>query len=69
MTIGQRIKNRRLALGLTQEELAKLVGCKHRASICEIERKKKGMTVSRLMRFAEALECSPAYLMGLTSEN
>ena len=37
MTVGERIKQRRLELGLSQDELAKKVGYKSRSSINKIE--------------------------------
>ena len=64
MTIGQRIKNRRLELGLTQEELAKRLGNKTRASVCTVEKDKEDLTTTRIRQYADALETTPAYLMG-----
>lgn len=37
MTIGERIRNRRIELNMTQEELAKKAGYKSRSSINKIE--------------------------------
>lgn len=64
MTIGERIKARRVELGLTQEELAKRLGNKSRASVCTVERDKEDLTTARIRQYAEALEVSPSYLMG-----
>lgn len=64
MTIGQRIKARRLELGLTQEDLAKRLGNKSRASVCTVEKDKEDLTTTRIRQYAEALSCTPAYLMG-----
>ena len=64
MTIGERIKQRRQELGLTQEELARRLGNKTRASVCTVERDKEDLTTDRVEKYAAALECSPAYLMG-----
>lgn len=64
MTIGERIKQRRIELGLSQEELAKRLGNKSRASVCTVEKDKEDMTTDRVRKYAEALECTPAYLMG-----
>lgn len=64
MTIGERIKQRRIELGLSQEELAKRLGNKSRASVCTVEKDKEDMTTDRVRKYAKALECSPAYLMG-----
>ena len=64
MTTGERIKKRRLELGLTQEELAKRLGNKTRASVCTVEKDKEDLTTARIRQYADALRCSPAYLMG-----
>lgn len=64
MTIGQRIKERRKELGLSQEELAKRLGNKSRASVCTVEKDKEDMTTTRIRQYADALGVTPAYLMG-----
>lgn len=69
MTIGQRIKKRRLELGLSQEELAKRMGNKSRASVCTVEKDKEDLTTDRIRKYAEALETTPTYLMGWEDEN
>lgn len=68
MTTGERIRKRRQELGLTQEELANKLGNKSRASVCTVENGKEDLTTTRIRQYAEALECSPAYLMGWTNE-
>lgn len=60
---GLRIKNRRIELGMTQEELAKKVGYSSRVSICKIETE-RDMPVKKLKPIADALEISVAELMG-----
>ena len=62
--IGSRIKNRRLELGMTQDELAKLMGYKTRSTINKIELDINDMPLSRVEAFAKALGVSPSYLMG-----
>ena len=64
MTIGERIKQRRIELGLTQEELALRLGNKSRASVCTVEKNKEDLTTTRIRQYAEALETTPSYLMG-----
>ena len=64
MTIGQRVKQRRKELGLTQEELAKRLGNSSRASICTVEKDREDLTTTRIAKLANALETSPAFLMG-----
>lgn len=63
MTIGERIKNRREELGLTQEELAKKCGYKSRSSINKIELSRE-LPLKKVSLMADALDCSPSYLMG-----
>ena len=64
LTIGERIRNRRIELGMTQDELAKKLGYKSRASINKIELGKTDITQSRIEMFASVLETTPSYLMG-----
>ena len=64
MTIGERIKQRRLELGLTQTELANRLGNKSRVSVCTVEKDKEDLTIERIKKYAKALEVSPTYLMG-----
>lgn len=64
MEIGKRIKQKREELGLLQEELAQRVGYKSRSSINKIEVDGRGLPQKKIVALAEALETSPAYLMG-----
>lgn len=64
MTTGEIIKERRKALGLTQDDLAKKMGYKSREAISSVERNKEDLTTDRIRKYAEALDCTPAYLMG-----
>jgi transcriptional regulator with XRE-family HTH domain len=57
--IGNIIKQRRLELGLTQEELAHKLGYKSKSSINKIEMGIHGISQSQIKDFAAALECSP----------
>ena len=66
MTIGQRIKQRRKELGLTQTELAHRLGNKSKVSVCTVENDKEDLTTDRIRKYAKALDCEPAYLMGWT---
>ena len=67
MMIGSRIKSRRLELGLTQKELAKKVGYKSNTTVNKIELGINDITQSKVVEFAEALDTTPAYLMGWES--
>lgn len=62
--IGDRIKMRRLELGLTQEELAKRMGYKSKSTINKVEAGINDVNMSTTKRYAKALETTVAYLMG-----
>ena len=64
MPIGDRIAERRRALGMTQEELALRMGYKSKAAISKIETNVNDITQSTVVRFAEVLNTTIAYLMG-----
>ena len=56
MSIGSNIKERRLALGMTQRELAEMVGV-DQSMICQIERGSKTPTLPLGRDISEALQC------------
>lgn len=62
--LARRIKQRRERLGLSQEELAKRLGYKSRSTINKIELGINDIPQSKIKSFADALETSPAYLLG-----
>lgn len=62
--IGKRIKARREELGMTQAELAKKLGYKSKTTIGKIESCINDIPQSKVMSFAEALDTTPAQLMG-----
>lgn len=64
MTIGDRIKSRRIQLGMTQEELALKLGYKSKSSINKIEIGVQDLPQKKIVAFAKALETTPAELMG-----
>ncbi len=66
LLIGQRIKARRVEVGLSQQELADKVGYKSRSSINKIELGKADILQSSIRKIAEALYTSPAQLMGIS---
>jgi len=67
--IGERIKRRRLEENMTQDELAKKLDYKSRASINKIELGFTDITQSKIAAFAKALDTTPAYLMGWENES
>ena len=68
MTIGQRIKIRREQLGLSQAELAHRIGYQSRSSINKIELDQYSLRQSKIKAIADALDTSPAYIMGWEDE-
>lgn len=64
MTIGERIKKRRTELGMSQQELAEKTGYTSRSSINKIELNQRNLTQSKIKTIADALETTPAYIMG-----
>lgn len=62
--IGKRIRSKREELGITQEELAKMLGYKNKSTIAKIENGTNDITQSKVLEFASALHTTVAYLMG-----
>lgn len=69
MTIGEKIIKRRIELGMSQDELAKKVGYKDRSSIARIESGERDIRQSSVMKFAEALNTTPAWLMDISDSS
>jgi len=63
MTVGQRIKQRRMDLNMSQDALARKMGYSTRNAIYQFE-KKDNMKLSIIKKFAEALDTSVGYLAG-----
>ena len=53
--IRELIKNKRLELGLSQDQLAKLMGFKNRTSIFKIEKGIASITIEQLQEFSKVL--------------
>lgn len=64
MITYRRIKELRKKHHLSQDELAKMTGYTDRSSIAKIEAGLVDLQQSKLTLFAEALQTTPAYLMG-----
>lgn len=64
MNIGEKIRARREALGMTQEELAHLMGYQYRSSVNKLENSKE-VSLKRVRKAADALGCSPSSLLNL----
>ena len=68
-TIGSNISRIRKDLGLTQEELAKLMGYKSKSTIHKIELGINDIPQSKIVQFAEVLGTTPAELMGWSEDD
>lgn len=65
MKIGDKIKARRIELGMTQQELADKMGYTNRSSICSIETGREvNLTAERIGEFAKVLKLEPIELLG-----
>ena len=64
MTIGNRIRSRRIELGMTQDELASKLGYRSKSSINKIELGVQDLPQKKIVDFAKALYTTPASLMG-----
>lgn len=62
--MGTIIKKRREQLGISQEQLADILGYKSRSSINKIELNHTNLPQSKIVALAKALSVTPAYLMG-----
>lgn len=66
---GKRIRDRRTALDMTQEELAKRAGYTSRSSINKIELGLVDLPQSKILAIANALGVTPAWLLGWDNSN
>lgn len=58
------IKKRRIALNMSQQELAETVGYKGKSMISQVENGQVDLPESMIIKFADALQTTPAALMG-----
>lgn len=64
MGMAERIKERRIAIGITQEELAKKLGLQ-KSAIAKYENGRvKNIKRTVIFNMANILDCNPSYLMG-----
>lgn len=61
---GKRIADRRQQLGLSQTQLAERLGYSDKTAISKIENGISQLNQSKIVAFADALQTTPAYLMG-----
>ncbi len=71
LVLYENIRRRREELGISQEELANMLGYKSRSSINKIEKGINDIPQSKIVEFANALRITPEELMGwkIPSEN
>lgn len=68
MNMAERIKERRRALGMTQEELGAKLGLK-KSAIAKYENGRvENIKRSVILKMSEVLECPATYLMGIDPE-
>ena len=67
-TIGQRIRSRRLALGIRQEDIGRVCGVS-RTQIVNLESGRTGVSVRRLLDIAKELRVPVCWLLGAPCEN
>lgn len=63
VTVGERTRLRRNAIGLTRERLAELIGVSPRF-LADVESGKVGVSLATLKRMSTALECTADFLIG-----
>lgn len=63
MLVGDRIRKKRIELGLSQEELGDLVGVS-KVSICGYEKGNRTPTVDTFILLVDELKTTPQYLLG-----
>ena len=69
MTIYDRIRQLRISLGMSQEDLAKKVGYAGRSAISKVENGSRDISRSMVAKYAAALNVSPTYLLFGDGEN
>ena len=69
MELHIKIRQRREELNMTQDELAQALCYKSRSSINKIELDQRNLTQSKIKAIADALDTTPAYIMGWNEPN
>ena len=63
VTVAERIRKRRIAIGMSQTDLAEAMGISQ-PYICDIERGRRSLTVATIERIATALGVTPKFFFG-----
>ena len=66
MGIGDRIKERRTQIKMSQDELAERLHYSSKSSISRIELNKQNLTQDKIVEIAKVIRTTPSYLMGCT---
>ncbi len=69
MNIGNRIKQRRIELGMSQQDLATAMGYTSKSTINKIELGKNDVSQSKVVKFSKVLDTTPSYLLGWYLDN
>ena len=64
LLLYENIRKRRIDLGISQQELAEMVGYKGKSMISQVESGNVDLSLSMIERFAEALKTTSSDLMG-----
>ena len=68
MTVADRIRDKRKELGLSQDDLARMMGYKDKTSISKIENSGNDISMKKLDKIAKVLDTTPEDLMGWSSK-
>ena len=68
MTTGEKIKQRRVELGWSLRELAKRMGYANQSTVSRIEKGEIDIPQSKVVKFAEVMGTSVAFLMDWEEE-
>lgn len=68
LDVYRNIKERRIALGLTQAELAKKIGYADKSTIAKIEAGRDKLVQKKIIALAAALDTTPGALMGWSDD-
>jgi transcriptional regulator with XRE-family HTH domain len=63
VSFGERVRARRLKLGLTQAELAEMLEI-HRPDLCDLEKGRHAATLATVEKIAKVLKVQPKTLIG-----
>ena len=69
MTMYERIRQLRIEAGMSQDDLAKAMGYSDRSMITKIESGKVDISQKKILHFAQILNTTTGYLMGLTESS